>query len=135
MKDRMKKMIEAYARRCYKAMELNYDKMLYGKKNNNKFSGLSAFITNREKTIDLTENNSMYDKVEILKRTFSNDFIKKMKNRILVSYCKYGDLRKAKKDLKNHRDELKNAEYRIKRYKETGNLEYIIDAANFVMFE
>jgi len=72
---------------------------------------------------------------EILNRTFSESFIQKMKNRILVSACKYGDLKKTKQDPLQYRDELKNAKYRISLYEKTGNTEYLVDAANFLMFE
>lgn len=74
-------------------------------------------------------------KNEILSRTFSRDFIRKMQNRILVSYHKYGDLSTIKKNTLFPRDELKNAKARIKKYEKTGNTEYLIDAANFLMFE
>jgi len=67
---------------------------------------------------------------------WSWDFIQKMKNRIMTSNSKYGDLKKTKSNvLTNSRDELKNAEYRISLYKKTGNAEYLVDAANFLMFE
>lgn len=72
---------------------------------------------------------------QILKRTFSQVFINKMKNRILTSFHKYGDLTVTKQDATQHRDELKNAEYRLSLYKKTGNTEYLVDAANFLMFE
>ena len=75
------------------------------------------------------------DKVQVLKRSFSGQFIQKMKNRILVSHYKYGDIKRTKQDLTQTRDELKNAKYRINRYEQTGNLEYLVDAANFLMFE
>jgi hypothetical protein len=68
-------------------------------------------------------------------KNFSFDFVEKMKNRVRVSHHKYGDLEKTKQDPTIHRDELRNAEKRIKDYKETGNTEYLIDAANFLMFE
>ena len=67
--------------------------------------------------------------------SFSDEFVQKMKNRVVVSHYKYGDLKKTKQDIRQYRDELKNAKYRIKRYEETGNTEYLVDAANFLMFE
>lgn len=63
-------------------------------------------------------------------------FIEYMKNRIKVSDTKYGDLKQTKSNvLTNDRDELKNAKYRIDLYEKTGNTEYLVDAANFLMFE
>ena len=66
---------------------------------------------------------------------WSWDVIYKMHNRVKVSSHKYGDLGKLKKDVRFFRDELKNAEYRISLYRKTGNMEYLIDAMNFLMFE
>ena len=63
------------------------------------------------------------------------DFITKMRNRVHTSYYKYGSLSKAKRDLLYPRDELRNCEYRISIYKKTGNPEFLVDAANFLMFE
>ena len=71
----------------------------------------------------------------ILHSSFSEDFIQKMRNRIVTSHHKYGELTKAKRDLTKPRDEVVNATYRINKYVNTGNLEYLIDAANFLMFE
>ena len=58
-----------------------------------------------------------------------------MKKRLITSYHKYSDLRTTKQDPTVTRDELKNAEFRLKKYKETGNTECLVDAANFLMFE
>ncbi len=68
-------------------------------------------------------------------RNFSWKFVDLMRNRIIVSSHKYGDLEKFKKDIRFYRDELKNVKYRIGLYEKTGNTEYLIDAANFLMFE
>jgi len=72
---------------------------------------------------------------EILRRTFSEELIQLMKNRVITSFYKYGDLTTTKRDTRFPRDELKNALHRIRKYKETGNTEYIVDAMNFLMFE
>ena len=71
----------------------------------------------------------------ILNRSFSEEFVNLMKNRIVCSHAKYGDITTTKRDTRYPRNELKNAEYRIKKYKKTGNLEYLVDAANFLMLE
>lgn len=72
---------------------------------------------------------------DILKNAWSQEFIDKMRNRILVSHSKYGSLKKTKQDPTQHRDEVKNIEFRLKKYKETCNPEYMVDVANFAMFE
>ena len=59
------------------------------------------------------------------------DFVYAMRNRCIVSHDKYGNL--APKW--GNADFIKNAEYRLQCYKETGNPEYLIDAANFLQFE
>ncbi|MGM0411664.1 MAG: hypothetical protein ACQEQF_13005 [Bacillota bacterium] len=69
----------------------------------------------------------------IVKTEFSFDFIEKMKNRMIVSYFKYGRVRNSYKNGKINA--LESADERIKKYKETGNLEYLIDASNFIMCE
>lgn len=68
-------------------------------------------------------------------KNFSFDFVEKMKNRVRVSHYKYGDLEETKRNPLIQRDELKNAKKRLKDYEETGNTEYLVDAANFLMFE
>lgn len=76
----------------------------------------------------------MKQRHQILYTEFSNEFIDKMKNRVVASYHKYGGIFKNKTVL-NYVDTLKNAEYRIECYKKTGNPEYLIDASNYLMFE
>jgi len=46
-----------------------------------------------------------------------------------VSFYKYGDVADSKQDLEA------NVERRIKKYRLTGNTEWLIDAANFCMIE
>ena len=72
---------------------------------------------------------------KILQRSFSDEFVKLMENRVVASHFKYGDLTTTKKDVRIQRNEIKNAEYRMKLYLESGNTEYLVDAANFLMFE
>jgi len=63
------------------------------------------------------------------------NIIKMLKNRIEVSACKYGDLVETKLEQRIVRDELHNAQYRIRLYKNNNNAEYLLDAINFIMFE
>ena len=67
-----------------------------------------------------------------LETEFSEDFVKGMQNRMIVSFHKYGPI----KDAYPHKvNALKSLEIRINKYKETKNTEYLIDAANFLMIE
>ncbi len=55
---------------------------------------------------------------EILRTEFSEDFVRYMKNRMVMSYFKYGKVEDARK-----------------KYLATGNTEWLIDAANNLMME
>jgi DNA/RNA-binding domain of Phe-tRNA-synthetase-like protein len=70
---------------------------------------------------------------DVLQTEFSEEFIDKMKNRMITSYYKYGKV--ADNYGKQKRDAIKNLEKRIRKYQETGNTEWLIDAANFTMIE
>ena len=63
---------------------------------------------------------------------FDEHFVRCMKNRMTVSFHKYG----AVKDAYPHKvDAMESAKVRIERYHETGNTEWLVDAANFLMIE
>lgn len=63
---------------------------------------------------------------------YSVEFIQGMLDRMGVSFHKYG----AVKDAYPHKiDALDSMRKRVKRYRETGNKEWLIDAANFLMIE
>lgn len=68
---------------------------------------------------------------EVLKTEFSNDFVDKMKNRMVQSYYKYG----AVKDNAPKHDAIAALEKRLALYKETGNTEWLVDVSNFAMIE
>lgn len=69
---------------------------------------------------------------EILKRDFSEDFVQKMRNRIIVSHYKYGWMKESYPELA---DAIACLEERLALFKETGNTEHLIDVANFAMIE
>ncbi len=73
----------------------------------------------------------------ILKTEFSEDFVIKMKNRMVASFYKYGPLigNAKRKDPETRIDEIGSLEKRLELYKETGNTEWLVDAANFAMIE
>lgn len=70
---------------------------------------------------------------KILKTEYSEEFDLKRKNRMIVSFHKYGPIEE------NYGNKLvsaiKNLEKRLNLYKETGNIEYLLDVGNFAMIE
>ena len=69
---------------------------------------------------------------EILGTEFSEDFVQKMKNRMVVSFCKYGSIAEGYPKNVNAIESLK---VRLEKYEETGNTEFLCDVANFAMIE
>src|ERR1043165_607898 len=63
---------------------------------------------------------------------FSADFAVKMLRAMMVSYHKYGRVGDAY-PLKF--DAVSDIRARLKRYRETGNMHYLVDVANFAMIE
>ena len=64
---------------------------------------------------------------------YSNQFDVLRKNRVAVSFYKYGT---AKKNFGDHLvNALETMQLCIDKYKSTGNTEYLCDAANYIMFE
>lgn len=60
---------------------------------------------------------------------YSEQFLQGMKNRMAVSYHKYGPCKDSTAD------NLANVKLRLQRYESTGNTEFLMDAANFAMIE
>lgn len=71
---------------------------------------------------------------DILKTEYSERFDKIRKDMMVMSYYKYGPM-KDNYDKLRCMDALGNIEKRIKKYKETGNTEFLADVANFAMIE
>ena len=67
----------------------------------------------------------------ILKTEFSEDFIQKMKNRMITSYYKYGPLEQNVATV----NEIRSLRERLELYETTGNTEWLVDVANFAMIE
>lgn len=63
---------------------------------------------------------------------YSLTFLQGMVNRMLTSYHKYGHSRTA---VERGVDPLESSKQRVEKYKETGNTEYLMDAANYLMME
>lgn len=63
---------------------------------------------------------------------FSFEFVQGMADRMAMSYIKYGKVKDAYPDKVNALDSLR---LRLKKYLETGNTEFLIDAGNFAMIE
>lgn len=72
------------------------------------------------------------DITPILKTEFSNAFIEHMRNAMVVSFYKYGPLTEA---YPHKVDAVGSLTERLRKYAETGNTEYLVDAANFAMIE
>jgi hypothetical protein len=69
---------------------------------------------------------------EVLKTQVSDQFLSGMVARMEMSYFKYGDVREA---YPHKIDAMASLEQRLKKYHETRNTEFLIDAANFCMIE
>lgn len=69
---------------------------------------------------------------EVLATEFSDDFVRKMQNAMCVSFYKYGPLADA---YPSKVDAVASLKLRLDKYVETGNTEYLVDAANFAMIE
>ena len=71
-------------------------------------------------------------KEDILKRDFSEEFVTKMKNAMLMSHYKYGYVSQTYPELAQA---YKCIRERLELYERTHNTEYLVDAANFCMIE
>jgi hypothetical protein len=68
---------------------------------------------------------------EILAEDFSEQFVQYMRNRVLQGRFTYGPIARNR-----HRtDFLASLDRRIKAYRDTANTEFLVDAANLLMFE
>jgi hypothetical protein len=70
--------------------------------------------------------------IEVLRTEFSDDFVKGMKERMVVSFYKYGPVAEG---FPEKVDAIGSLMQRLREYAKTGNTEYLIDAANFAMIE
>lgn len=71
--------------------------------------------------------------LDIPKTEYSEEFDKLRKNRCAVSYYKYGSA--AANYGRGLIQALPTARQCIEKYEATGNTEYLVDAANYLMFE
>lgn len=71
--------------------------------------------------------------MSILSSEYSEKFDELRKNRVAVSYHKYGSARNNFST--GNVDALKSMQLCIDKYKQTHNTEYLCDAANYIMFE
>lgn len=69
---------------------------------------------------------------EVLKTEISTDFIEGMKNRMEMSFYKYGPVAEG---FPKKVDAIGSLMMRLEEYAKTGNTEFLIDAANFAMIE
>lgn len=68
----------------------------------------------------------------VLSTEFSDRFVDAMRNRMIVSFYKYGPVSLG---YPGRVDALASLEKRIAKYRETGNAEWLVDVANFAMIE
>lgn len=66
---------------------------------------------------------------------YSEEFDKLRKNRVEVSYYKYGPAKDNFGSDLHLVDAIKSHNACLEKYKNTGNTEYLLDAANYLMFE
>lgn len=74
----------------------------------------------------------MPNEAEILETEFSRPFIEGMKDRMLISFYKYGPIERGFPDKVDAVGSLRD---RLRMYASTGNTEYLMDVANFAMIE
>jgi hypothetical protein len=75
----------------------------------------------------------MTERDRILATEYSEKFDELRKNRMVMSFYKYGALKtNAGEKLV---DEIASLELRVEEYRKTGNLEFLADVANFAMIE
>lgn len=67
-----------------------------------------------------------------MKTQYSDEFLRGMVARMEMSFLKYGDIRDA---YPSRFSALESLRQRIDKYQQTGNTEFLIDAANFAMIE
>jgi hypothetical protein len=70
---------------------------------------------------------------EILRTEYSEDFDNKRKNRMVVSFYKYGHIRENYGNCEV--DAVKTLKERLSLYEKTGNTEWLVDVANMAMIE
>lgn len=68
---------------------------------------------------------------EILKTEFDESFVEGMRDRMVVSFYRYGPVAVGAPKV----DIIGSLMQRLRKYAETGNTEYLMDAANFAMIE
>lgn len=68
----------------------------------------------------------------ILRTEWDEEFVRRMRERMIVSYYKYGPLRDAYPERVSAIASLTD---RLRKYAETGNTEFLVDAANFALIE
>ena len=74
----------------------------------------------------------MSDRNKILASEFSEAFVGGMRDRMIVSFYKYGPVANA---YPSKISALESLNQRIEKYLNTGNTEFLIDAANIAMIE
>lgn len=69
---------------------------------------------------------------DIIKSEYSEEFDRKRKNAVCVSFYKYGPSKDNFR--KGMVDAIGSLKKNLKKFEETGNTEYLVDVANYAMF-
>ena len=90
----------------------------------------------RQRLLSRVDGTAIGDKAESLaelrESEWSPEFEKLMRNRLLVGRFRYG---KIDRTHSTNYDRIGSALKRLHTYRETGNLEYLVDAANLCLME
>ncbi len=70
--------------------------------------------------------------VDVPNSEFSEEFVQGMRNRMAVSFYKYGAVAEA---FPHKVQAIASLQDRLRKYADTGNTEWLMDAANFAMIE
>lgn len=74
------------------------------------------------------------DFATLQKTEWSPEFEQLMRNRLLMGAFRYGTMAEKRRDATKNRWDLMGAiDSKVKLYEETGNTEYLVDAANYLM--
>lgn len=72
---------------------------------------------------------------DILSTEWSYKFEELQKKAMVMSYYKYGAIKKNHSKEDNHMDAVSNLLKRLENYQKSGNTEFLVDVANFAMIE
>ena len=87
-----------------------------------------------EKGVYTQYSNKIFNLPELVDSEWNHEFEKLCRNRLIMGAFRYGELDRKHRGIKEY-DYVKSALDRLKMYKETPNLEILVDVANFMLLE